>query len=61
MPKSIRTRDDVADPLGDGDDGVYDRVEYKYNRQGERTEKKDQNGTVHVFEFDSLGRVLHDR
>ena len=53
--------DDVANPLGNGVDGVYDRVEYKYNRQGERTEKKDQNGTVHAFVFDNLGRLLHDR
>ncbi len=53
--------DDVADPLGDGTDGVYDRVEYKYNRQGERTEKKDQNGTVHAYQFDALGRLLHDQ
>ena len=53
--------DDVANPLGNGADGIYDRVEYKYNRQGERTEKKDQNGTVHAFVFDNLGRLLHDR
>ena len=53
--------DDGADPLGDGADGVYDRVEYQYNRQGERTERKDQNGTVHAYEFDALGRVVHDR
>jgi RHS repeat-associated protein len=53
--------DDVDSPLGDGADSTYDRVEYKYNRQGERKEKKDQNGSVHVFEFDKLGRVLHDR
>ena len=44
-----------------GPKGVYDRVEYRYNRQGERTEKKDQNGTIHEFEFDKLGRPLHDR
>ncbi len=53
--------DDVSDPLGDGTDGVYDRLEYTYNRQGERTEKKDQNGTVHAYQFDALGRVLHDQ
>ena len=53
--------DDVADPLGNGTDGVYDRVEYKYNRQAERTEKKDQNGTVHAYQFDALGRMLHDQ
>ena len=22
---------------------------------------KDQNGTIHVYEFDNLGRLLHDR
>ncbi|NUQ66465.1 MAG: hypothetical protein HUU20_28725, partial [Pirellulales bacterium] len=53
--------DDPADPLGDGQDEIYDRVEYRYNRQGERTEKKDQNGTVHAYEFDRLGRLIHDR
>jgi RHS repeat-associated protein len=53
--------DDVDSPLGDGTDGVYDRIEYKHNRQGERKEQKDQNGSVHVFEFDKLGRILHDR
>mgnify|MGYP000858361248 CR=1 FL=1 len=52
--------DDVAEPLGNGGDGVYDRVEYRYNRQGERTEKKDQHGTVHALVFDGLGRLLHD-
>ena len=36
-------------------------MEFKYNRQGQRAEKKDQNGTVHVFEFDGLGRLVHDR
>ncbi|NUQ65008.1 MAG: RHS repeat-associated core domain-containing protein, partial [Pirellulales bacterium] len=53
--------DDTADPLGDGPDEVYDRVEYRYNRQGERIEKKDQNGTVHAYDFDRLGRLVHDR
>ncbi|NUQ66081.1 MAG: RHS repeat-associated core domain-containing protein, partial [Pirellulales bacterium] len=53
--------DDTADPLGNGQDGVYDRVEFRYNRQGERIEKKDQNGTVHAHDFDRLGRLIHDR
>ncbi len=48
--------DDVADPLGNGADGVYDRVEYRYNRQGERIDKKDQNGTIQQFQYDSRGR-----
>jgi len=53
--------DDTADPLGDGVDGVYDRVEYGYNRQGERIRKKDQNETVHAYEYDRLGRPTEDR
>jgi hypothetical protein len=53
--------DDVASPLGDGADATYDRVEMKYNRQSEVKERKDQNGTVRAFDFDKLGRLLHDR
>ena len=53
--------DDTADPLGDGSDEVYDRIEFKYNRQGEVTEIKDQNETVHAFDYDKLGRQIHDR
>jgi len=53
--------DDVASPLGNGADGIYDRVELKYNRLGEIKERKDQNETVHVFEFDKLGRMTQDR
>jgi RHS repeat-associated protein len=53
--------DDADSPLGDGTDGVYDRVEHKYNRQGEVKETKDQNGTVHAFDFDKLGRRTQDR
>ena len=53
--------DDVASPLGNGPDGVYDRVEHRYNRLGEIKETKDQSETVHTFEFDKLGRQTHDR
>ena len=53
--------EDTADPLGAGPDGVYDRVEFRYNRQGEMTEKKDQRETVHAYEYDKLGRQVHDR
>jgi YD repeat-containing protein len=53
--------DDVASPLGNGTDGVYDRVEYKYNRQGQVIEMKDQNGTVHAYDYDKLGRQTQDR
>ena len=29
--------------------------------QGERLDRKDQNGTVHTYDLDKLGRVTHDR
>jgi RHS repeat-associated protein len=53
--------DDPTSLSGVGTDGLYDRVEYKYNRLGERIEKKDQNGTVHTYEYDALGRVVRDK
>ena len=53
--------DDTVEPLGNGMDGVYDRVEYTYNRQGKRTAKKDQNETVHAYDYDHLGRRIEDR
>ena len=36
-------------------------MEFLYNRVGERIAKRDQNGTVHEYEYDNLGRLLHDR
>ena len=53
--------DDTSDPLANGSDGVYDRIEFKYNRQGQRTEIKDQRQTVRHFEYDKLGRQTNDR
>ena len=52
---------DDTTSLGDGVDGIYDRVEFKYNRQGQVIWKKDQNGTVHEFDYDSLGRPMADK
>jgi len=52
---------DDGDDLTDGNDGVADRVEYRYNRLGEMIEVKDQAGTVHAYDYDKLGRLLHDR
>ena len=37
-----------------------DRVEYKYNRQGELIELKDQNETLHQYTLDKLGRMTAD-
>ena len=53
--------DDTISPLGNGPDGIYDRVEYSYNRLGELIGQKDQNGTVHAYDHDALGRLIHDR
>jgi YD repeat-containing protein len=51
----------VDSPLGNGDDGIYDRVEYQYNRLGEVKEIKDQQQTIRVLEYDKLGRLVQDR
>ena len=38
-----------------------DNVRYKYNRQGQVIEMRDQNGSVHSYDYDKLGRQTHDR
>ncbi len=53
--------DDASNPLSNGADGAYDRVEYAYNRLDELTGSKDQNGTVHAFVHDGRGRLAVDR
>ncbi len=53
--------DDEGNPLGDGVDGEYDRVEYRYNVLGELVWMKDQNQTVHEYGYDGLGRLKSDR
>ena len=52
---------DDTPSLGDGTDGVFDRIEFCYNRQSQRTSKKDQNGSIHEYEYDPRGRMTHDR
>ena len=37
-----------------------DRVTFTYNRQGQRTSMRDQNGSVHAYTYDLLGRQLDD-
>jgi len=54
-PDSTNDADDVADGTG-----TYDRVEYKYNRQGERIEVKDQEETIHKLTYDKLRRPIAD-
>ncbi len=53
--------DDLEDPLGDGFDEEYERIEYEYNRLGEITKMKDPNEIVHEFDWDKLGRRTQDR
>lgn len=43
------------------DGSSTDRVEYKYNRQGQIREIKDQNSNIRVLDYDELGRLEHDR
>ena len=52
---------DDTESLGSGSDTVDDRVEYVYNRQGEMIKMTDQNGTVHEYDYDMLGRQTADR
>ncbi|MCC6910359.1 MAG: hypothetical protein IT430_20685 [Phycisphaerales bacterium] len=53
--------DDVAEPLGNGTDTTYDRVELAYNRQNQPIWIKDQRGVIREFEYDGLGRFLADK
>jgi len=43
------------------EDTSSSRVQMKYNRLGQVTERKDQNDTVRSFDFDKLGRPVQDR
>ena len=52
---------DDTTSLGNGADSTYDRIEYTYNIQGDRLDRKDQNGSIHTYDLDKLGRVTHDR
>ncbi|MBS0205278.1 MAG: RHS repeat-associated core domain-containing protein [Planctomycetes bacterium] len=38
-----------------------DLISYTYNRQGQQTTLTDQRGCVHTFDYDLLGRLIHDR
>jgi len=53
--------DDVASPLGNGTDGVFDRIELTYNRLGQIATRKDQREVVNTYEYDALGRLEHER
>jgi RHS repeat-associated protein len=53
--------DDATNPLGNGADAAFDRVEYTYDRQGKVRQMTDQNGTVHGYTYDMLGRLTDDQ
>lgn len=38
-----------------------DQVDYSYNRQAQRTGLFDQNGSIHSYNYDLLGRLTQDR
>ena len=38
-----------------------DFVTYSYNRQGQQTLVTDQRGCQHAYDYDGLGRQIHDR
>jgi RHS repeat-associated protein len=49
----------VAEIYPDATDSA-DRVTFTYNRQAQRTTKTDQNGSVHGYSYDLLGRPTSD-
>lgn len=53
--------DDRPAPLDSGPDGVYARLEYTYNRQGDVVQFTDADGTIHEYEYDKVGRLTDDR
>ncbi len=59
--RSAFTRTDllVTEIYPDAADAL-DNVTYTYNRQGQRTSKTDQNGSVHAYSYDVLGRQTAD-
>jgi YD repeat-containing protein len=38
-----------------------DQITFRYDRQNELIQTQDQNGTVHVYDRDKLGRPIEDR
>lgn len=53
--------DDRPAPASDGPDGVYARLEYSYNRQGQAISFKDADGTTHEYAYNKLGLMTEDR
>ncbi len=53
--------DSSGDPTFTIGTGGYNHVELSYDSLGEVIQKKDQNGTVHQYDIDGLGRQVNDR
>jgi YD repeat-containing protein len=53
--------DDRPAPAADGPDGVYARLEYTYNRQGQPLSFKDADLTQHDYVYDKLSRLTADK
>jgi YD repeat-containing protein len=52
----------AAEIYPDADENsLDDRIEFCYNRQGELIRKRDQNGSVHLYEYDLHGRMIAER
>jgi RHS repeat-associated protein len=50
----------AGNQLGNGSDGVYDRVEYTYDYASRKSTVKDQRGVVRTITYDSSGRFSAD-
>ena len=57
IASSLLKRKEIYPDSVDDSDAIF----FKYNRQGEVTKITDQNGTVHQFDYDALGRQTQDR
>ena len=57
---SIARNDLLVSTIYPDSQDMYDVVSQTYNRQGQPTTKQDQNGTVHAYSYDLLGRRTSD-
>ncbi|MBC8873387.1 MAG: RHS repeat-associated core domain-containing protein [Planctomycetes bacterium] len=57
IASSLLKRKEIYPDSADSDDVIL----FEYNRQGQVTKTTDQNGTVHAFDYDKLGRQTEDR
>ena len=57
---STNTYNSTSHTFSTGSSGLYDRVQYTYDRQGEMTSMEDQNQTTHTYAFNGVGQLLSD-